>query len=915
MVNKIMEEPIHILHLEDDPADGELVQATLEFANIPCKFTRVQSAREFSDALHTGGYDLILADYHIPGYNGISALYVAQAQSPHIPFIFVSGTLGEDAAIEGLTRGATDYVLKNKLARLVPAVKRAMSEAANQKKRQQAEEQLRKSEEKYRALAENIPNVVYQCRNDSRYTFLYLNKSVEDLTGYPREDFLEKGLSFYDLYHPDDLESIPSAEENSITDINRKPFHLTYRIRHRSGEWRWVDEWGTGVTNTEGNVELLEGIMIDITKRKRAEEALRESEERYRLLVNLSPDAIGIYDEGGIVLANPAAVQMVGAKSESDFIGRSIFDFMDSSLHAAARDATAEIRVTNEPTQFVEEKFLRLDGTSFDAEVAGVPFRYQGRHYVQFVARDITERKRHEREHEAIIIVSTALRQATTKTEILSVILEQSLGLFEADGTVLVLTNPQTGVFINEMARGKVGERLMGPDLPLNRGVSGWVIANRKSYLNNHANTDHLFYRPELLGDSHCVACSPLIAKEQAIGALWIARKHNLAEQDLRLLNAIADIAANAIHRVTLHEQTEQQLHHLIALHQIDLAISTNFDLDITLQVILNHVKNELKVDAASILLMNPITHTLDYAAGIGFRTSVIEQAHVRIGEGCAGQAAQEYRTVSCPDLTAAGEISSRFPLMADEKFVSHHATPLVVKGQVKGVLELFHQNSFEAEREWIDYFETLATQAAIAIESASLFENLQRSNMELMLAYDATIEGWSRALDLRDKETEGHTQRVTDMLLDLAEKMSMSDSEKLDLRRGALLHDIGKMGVPDSILLKPGPLSESETEVMRQHPAYAYQMLSPIAYLKHALEIPYCHHEKWDGSGYPRGLKGEEIPLPARMFAIVDVFDALTSDRPYREAWPVETVHRYIEEQSGRHFDPRVVSIFLETR
>jgi putative nucleotidyltransferase with HDIG domain len=250
---------------------------------------------------------------------------------------------------------------------------------------------------------------------------------------------------------------------------------------------------------------------------------------------------------------------------------------------------------------------------------------------------------------------------------------------------------------------------------------------------------------------------------------------------------------------------------------------------------------------------------------------------------------------------------------LIDEAFLSHYATPLIVKGQVKGVLEIFHRQPFDAEQEWIDYFETLATQAAIAIESASLFENLQRTNLELMLAYDATIEGWSRALDLRDRETEGHTQRVTEMALELAERLGMSELEKVDLRRGALLHDIGKMGVPDSILLKPGPLSESEWEIMRQHPSYALQMLSPIPYLKYALDIPYCHHERWDGSGYPRGLKGEQIPLSARLFAVVDVFDALTSARPYRAAWPVEDVYWYIREQAGRYFDPEVVKIFLE--
>jgi putative nucleotidyltransferase with HDIG domain len=207
----------------------------------------------------------------------------------------------------------------------------------------------------------------------------------------------------------------------------------------------------------------------------------------------------------------------------------------------------------------------------------------------------------------------------------------------------------------------------------------------------------------------------------------------------------------------------------------------------------------------------------------------------------------------------------------------------------------------------------TLATQAAIAIENAQLFMNLKGSNIDLAAAYDATIEGWSRALDLRDKETEGHSQRVTEMTLSLAQAMGFSKEELIHIRRGALLHDIGKMGVPDHILLKPGKLTEQEWEIMSQHPRFAYNLLSPIAYLKPALDIPYCHHEKWDGMGYPRGLKGEQIPLTARIFAVVDVWDALSSDRPYRAAWTEEKVREHIWAGAGTHFDPQVVEAFMK--
>ncbi len=190
---------------------------------------------------------------------------------------------------------------------------------------------------------------------------------------------------------------------------------------------------------------------------------------------------------------------------------------------------------------------------------------------------------------------------------------------------------------------------------------------------------------------------------------------------------------------------------------------------------------------------------------------------------------------------------------------------------------------------------------------------NVEEEHRKLQLAYDATIEGWSHAMDLRDKETEGHTQRVTELTLKMAHALHIGEENLAHIRRGALLHDIGKLGVPDSILLKEGKLTDEEWVIMRKHPIYAHEMLSQIDYLRPALDIPYCHHEKWDGTGYPRGLKGEEIPLAARMFAIVDVWDAVTSDRPYRAAWSKEQALAYIIEHSGTQFDPEIVQVFLK--
>jgi HD-GYP domain-containing protein (c-di-GMP phosphodiesterase class II) len=208
----------------------------------------------------------------------------------------------------------------------------------------------------------------------------------------------------------------------------------------------------------------------------------------------------------------------------------------------------------------------------------------------------------------------------------------------------------------------------------------------------------------------------------------------------------------------------------------------------------------------------------------------------------------------------------------------------------------------------------SIADIAANAIQRATLHDQTQKDAADLALAYDTTLEGWAHALELRDQETEGHSQRVVEMTLRLARSFGLNETELVNIRRGAILHDIGKMGIPDTILHKTGPLTDDEWAIMRKHPIYAYNLLAPIEHLRQALDIPYCHHEKWDGNGYPRGLRGEEIPLAARLFAVVDVWDALRFDRPYRSGWSEQKIYEYIRSQAGAYFDPQVARLFLET-
>jgi HD-GYP domain-containing protein (c-di-GMP phosphodiesterase class II) len=370
------------------------------------------------------------------------------------------------------------------------------------------------------------------------------------------------------------------------------------------------------------------------------------------------------------------------------------------------------------------------------------------------------------------------------------------------------------------------------------------------------------------------------------------------------------------IRDITKYKQSEEkikiQMEQLDALRAIDLSITSGADLSQTLSEILSHVRKYLNIDAASVLLLNPHNQRLEFAAGDGFRTPAMQHTHLSIGEGLAGQAVQKRKIVHISNLKNRKTSFLRSPDFGKENFVTYYAIPLIAKGQALGVLEIFHRFILSASQDWMNFLNTLAGQAAIAIDNAMMFKDLQHSNIELTLAYDKTIDGWSRALDLRDKETEYHTRRVTELTLRLAQRMDIPDAELIHIRRGSTLHDIGKVAIPDQILFKPAPLTGEEWMTMRRHPLIAAEILKPISYLTPALPIPRSHHEKWDGSGYPDGLAGETIPLAARLFTFADVYDALTSDRPYRPAWSQAESLEYIDKNAGSHFDPKIVPVFI---
>jgi putative nucleotidyltransferase with HDIG domain len=537
------------------------------------------------------------------------------------------------------------------------------------------------------------------------------------------------------------------------------------------------------------------------------------------------------------------------------------------------------------------------------------------------LTQEIEVRKRSEEEArqraEESDVLFEIVRDLTVKSDLptlLRTIVYSAAGLLGTSHGALYLF--YAGRNVLELSVATTDAPLEGTLLHLGEGACGRAAQTRLPVIvNDYESWEHRL--PQMQGiPITAMLAVPMLSGGELIGVLTVSQPEKcgrvFSEANVRLLSLFASHAATAVSSTRQLENAERHLQQIKSLREIDMAITGSLDLRVTLNVFLDQLVSQLEVDAADILLMDSYRQMLSYASGRGFRGKALQHTHLRVGEGHAGKAALERSIISVPNLNENPNHLTRAPLLAGEGFVAYFAMPLVAKGHVKGVLEIFHRAPLETDQEWIDWLEMLAAQAAIAIDTAGLFSDLERSNIELMLAYDTTLEGWSRALDLRDKETEGHTSRVTEMTIELARQMGMKQTELVHVRRGALLHDIGKMGIPDAILHKAGPLTDAEWDVMRKHPELAHEMLLPIAYLHPALDIPYCHHEKWDGTGYPRGLQAEQIPLAARIFAVVDVWDSLRWDRPYRTAWSKEKIREYLQEHSGKHFDPKVVEAFL---
>jgi len=628
----------------------------------------------------------------------------------------------------------------------------------------------------------------------------------------------------------------------------------------------------------------------ELTLRRIAETGLRESEEHYRLMAQNAEDMIWTMNlDFQLTYVSPAVERALGYSAQ-EILASTPERFLTPESFAVGVEVFRE-EIDNAQSQpdpnyarLLELEYRRQNGSTFWVEMKFSLIRDLNGHpiIVLGVGRDITARKQAEE----------ALRQSEEKYRAVVEKQTEFIVRWKPDG-IRTFANDAYRRYFGLTTERAVSASFMPLIVEEDRRAVEEKISRLASGTTNAETEVHRVIRPDgSIGwqewtDQAIRDGSGQIVEFQSVGRDITARKQ-------------------------AEEQVQLQLRRMSAMSEIDRAINSSLDMRVSLEILLSEVLSQLGVHAASVLLLNASSDHLEYVAGKGFRTSGIRQLQVRLGEGLAGWVGLERKALHIPVLAEAGSQFKYSEFLKNEDFVEYLGVPLVAKGMLKGVLEIFHRTPLNPDANWVNYLETLGQQAAIAIDNAQLFESTQRSNLELMTAYDATIEGWAQALELRDTETKGHSHRAVDLTLELARKMGIEESQLAHIRRGVLLHDIGKMGIPDAILQKPAPLTDDEWEIMRQHPLYAHKWLSSILYLQPALDIPYCHHEKWDGTGYPRGLNGEQIPVAARIFAVVDVWDALASDRPYRKAWAKKKVLKYIREQSGKQFDPRVVDVFL---
>lgn len=744
----------------------------------------------------------------------------------------------------------------------------------------------------------------------------YWNRAAEELYGWSAEEI--RGKNIFDVTPTG--ASREQAEEIMSTLMNGEMWSGEFEVQHHDGTSFPAIITDTPILDEDGNLKGVIGVTTDISERVEAERARQRSERRFRALIENAQDMIAIVDEEGTIVYNSPAIQNVLGYTPEEHDGKKVFEFVHPDDLARVMKYFQKGVGESEEAGRIEFRMQHKNGDYRVIESVGRnALEEPGVEGFVINSRDITQRHENEKMIERqleLLFIQQQIASAGVETNDQDQIIEQATELivnaFSPNNGGVLLLNEKEGVLERHPSY-RMDEAAEPFTARLGEGVIGRVAESGEPL--NISNVKEFGEYRQISPGVKSELCVSIQSGHHLWGVINVEmdQADAFGPADEHMLITAADQLATVLDKVHSVNESQRRMKRLHAMREIDQAISGSLDIETTLHIVVDRMIKSLEVDAGAVLLYQSDLNVLEFVFGRGFRADELSQTNHSLGEDIRGEIVLKRKMIQIRDLPGEAVQSDFMKMMVREDFVGYVGVPLIAKGVIVGVIEVFQRSKFDPSQEWLDFLETLAGQAAIAIDHLQLFQDLERSNFDLIRAYNEVIEGWAKALELRDQETEGHSRRVEQLTLDIARRMGVQGNKLALIRQGALLHDIGKMGISDQILHKPGKLSEAEWEVMRKHPTFAYELLSPIDHLKPALTIPYSHHEKWDGSGYPQGLRGEEIPLEARIFAVVDVWDALRSDRPYRDAWSDQRALEYIKEQSGEHFDPRVVHVFLD--
>jgi PAS domain S-box-containing protein len=729
------------------------------------------------------------------------------------------------------------------------------------------------SEERFRIVAENTYDWEYWFNAEGR--FEYCSPSCFEISGHTPEEFINNPDITWKMIHPDDMQIYKIHRETDAEE--KKGIPIDFRIMRPDGSIRWISHACRPLYDSNGMFLGTRGSNRDITEKKQAEEALRLNEEKYRSYTEKISDVIWVLDTEtfNFMYTSPSVEKLRGYSVEE--VMALPVDFAmkpeeSDALKGLIRQRASAFQNGTEPPDKVyvnEVDQPCKDGSVVMTEVT-TSFQLNpvtGHIEVLGVTRNITERKKME----------IALQKEINMIEAIFNSVPGVLYLYDSDGYLLRWNKKHeemTGYSAKELDHFYLLDWYKDQPEDIERVTKGIEKAMKEGFAMAEANLTTKSGEKILF--EFTAARLDVGDKVYFTGIGIDIRERRAAE--IKIRETTAD----------LERKKEEAIQHG--------------------RVLLSMLEDQKRTEEAlerEQYLMRILMDTIPDM--IWFKD--------RDGRFLRVNKAQAKRLGALDTLEIIGKTDFDFFSAEHAKIAFEQELSIINNGElIINDDELLAYN--DRPSEWVSVTKLpLYDQNQNIIGTYGLARDIserKKAEEELKTAYDATLEGWAAALELREKETANHSRNVVEMTLRLAEKYDFSEEEISHIRRGALLHDIGKMGIPDSILLKPGPLTDDEWKIMRMHPIFAHRLLSNIPYLQPALQIPYAHHERWNGAGYPLGLSGSDIPLPARLFAVVDVWDALSSDRPYRPAWTPETVVSYLKEQSGIQFDPEVVDVFL---